>query len=232
MANKSCAEVFGYDPVRQIGPEPPIKVKTPWLQPRKTSIPIVSIPSYDSKPLPSLTSRKTSIPSGDSNPLSSLPSRKFSVDSKDSSRSVVDSFLSNAQPSPLSPSIPTTSYPSSRWQQRGGGSRWDTKISDLAPLASASASAAAAASSAELNGTSHWLKSADALPNLMDDFPAADEGEDDASAMPPLEPLTPTKLVRERKRPINGLMQFQTHDLVSDIDSREHFFLLGVLIIV
>ena len=60
----------------------------------------------------------------------------------------------------------------------------------MAPFTSATAS------SAELNGTSHWLKSAGALPNLMDDFPAADEGEDDASAMPPLEPLTPTKLVR------------------------------------
>ena len=157
MANKSCAEVFGYDPVRQIGPEPPIKVKTPWLQTRKTSI-----TSSDSKP-------------------PSLSSRKFSV----------DSYLNSAQPPPLSPT--TTSYPSSRWQQ--GGSRWDTKTSDLAPFTSGGGDPAAPAA-AELNGTSHWLKSAYALPNLMDDFPAADEGEDDASAMPPLEPLTPTKLVR------------------------------------
>ena len=64
----------------------------------------------------------------------------------------------------------------------------------MAPFASGGGGGDPAAS-AELNGTSHWLKSG-TLPNLMDDFPAADEGEDDASAMPPLEPLTPTKLVR------------------------------------
>ena len=160
--------------------------------------------------------------------------------SKDS-RSLVDSFLSNAQPLPLSPPATSTmtSLPSSsRWQQRGGGSRWDTKTSDLAPLASASA-ATAAISSAELNGTSHWLKSAGAggaLPNLMDDFPAADEGEDDASAMPPLEPLTPTKLVRDREgeRPVRGFMQFQPPYSTSALEVLKelYFFILGVLTIV
>ena len=125
----------------------------------------------------------------------------------------MDSYLSNAQSSPLSPS-----YSSSRWQQPGGGgSRWDTKTSDLAPFSSGATAATAAIERAELNGTSHWLKSAGALPNLMDDFPAADEGEDDASAMPPLEPLTPTKLVRRSSVFFLSGSNFQAPDAASNL---------------
>jgi hypothetical protein len=154
------------------------------------------MPSSSIVSLPKSERKYSAIESPASNTSSFVPSRKYSVDSIADSYKAPSTRIRRDKNTPAKNGTNTSYLGRNDISSTDNVKGWGDANSYLSSYQR---------SNSNLNGTSHWpvggIGGGDGwnssgkistTPNLMDDFPAAD---DDSSTMPPLEPLFPARLV-------------------------------------